>query len=417
MAIFCRSDLVCGLRFLFVYVACASYAFGGINLDRLNACDDIATLNESLRSTPMPKSSECRSPIGALENSLYERSGGRHTALCFLRSTPAPFLEGFSCAQTPSKTGAAITCFRSARLADIKFYKENYKDRFADLVSKYQVSASKCTVTNGNATVAVPTTFPPLLTFISTFEFGFISPLGEDRRTDSFVQHGYASTAPSIAGEAPSALEYVYLLIGTTPYASNDKKQTIGDWVVNVDESEEADKEFSKEFRKRNIPMIINSTSYHLENLAGSNYSLSEKLKLIDGLQNVIVKGYEDEGFEEMSDDYLKSETGRNRDELITDFAKLIPYGTAVPMKLGRTIHILMNEKRPSCTRNGAGVVGVYLFSFQPVSEVESDFGDIVIMVAGIGDCSKSLRASTTTYMKGLVEVATELVTSELVKK
>lgn len=75
----------------------------------------------------------------------------------------------------------------------------------------------------------------------------------------------------------------------------------------------------------------------------------------------------------------------------------------------------MFNERRPKCTKEKTGgAMAVYLASFQPIPEVTSDFGEVALIIAGLGECGRSYQTSTRAYVKGLIEESTDLLVSTL---
>ena len=229
-------------RLLVACLALPTVAQAEINLDKLSACDDIALLSETMKSRPLDTHRNCRSPRNTLERELVARTGLDISQHCLDQSTPVPFLTGFSCfwLEGPEvKVGASLVCFRSADLDDITLYKTNHGEEFDAPISKYKSAAAACPVSNGDSADAQLTLFPVLLWSIARFEFGFITGLGKKRPPDSYIVHGYAATDPTISGNAPSAIEFVYAITGATMNSPASEQKTVGTWVVDIDEDEE----------------------------------------------------------------------------------------------------------------------------------------------------------------------------------
>lgn len=380
-----------------------SSASAEINLNVLTACGDIAALSQSLRSEQMPTASDCRTPNGALERSLLERVGGQRAGLCFLRSAPAPLLEGYSCIRAPTKVGASLDCFRSVRATDISAFKEN-EDRGSGRANEYKISASKCEVTNGNSTVAPPTTFSPLLAHVARQELGFVSPIGRGRKTNSYVQHGFASTDPSIKGEARSAIEYVSFLIAGEFFASREEQRTVGDWVVRIDADKEADENLNELYRKNRIPFYVTGRHYVVEGPAAS--STARRSAFTESLKRAIAKRLIADGFTDLPRE--------SREKLTNSLLKSIPFGRRqyTPTDGVGKLRLLINTTRPVCTEDDGAVV-VVLMPIIPAQDVDSDFGGMFLLTVGMGSCSRISQSSTRSYLNGLNKIVDEQLIAE----
>lgn len=398
----------------FAWMSCAQ---AGVNLDKLTACDDIASLYDSLKARPVAAREACRAPGNALENALLARTGLDASALCFLRSTPAPFLEGFTCFRPRVKTGASLVCFRPAAAEDIKQYKRQHDEgKLRVPVSNYLSAASACRASKGDSSAARATTFPALLLHISSFELGFITPLGRDRLSDGSVLHAYAPTDPSLAGAPPSAIEVVYLIAGAPVYSPATKTVKVGDWTVRVDHSKEQEEAFNREMRKKRAPLMIDMTTFDLESATTANPPISARLSFINDLQKAIQRSLEDEGFETQSESKIRAATGKSPAEMVEEISRSIPFGARrnSPVKMAPTLIFLLNERRPQCARGGDGAMAAYLMAVQPVPDVRSDYGDVGLIILGMGACARSTTTSTRNYIDGLIDEATTQLVATL---
>jgi hypothetical protein len=304
--------------------------------------------------------------------------------------------------------GASLICFRDAALSDVRRYKDLYGDKYAEPVSKYLGAAAACAVTNRDSSIAVGTLFPQLLTIISKFEFGFISSLGKGSHTDSAAIHGYASTDPSISGNPPTAIEFVNVFTGGQKYAPQGVRKNAGDWAIYIDDNKDTNRKTNEELRKKHSPLVIEMTSYTFKRSTGDSLSQSDKNRILEGLQKAIAGALEDEAFETWSESDIKARTGKASGELADQIASNMSYGAmGSPVKLGRMVLVLMNEKRPRCTAGGQGAMAAYILYTQPLPDVKTDYGGIGLIIAGVGSCRRS-SATTRTYIRGLIESAND---------
>lgn len=386
---------------LLAFVCWGFPAHGAINLDKLNACDDIAGVFAGLRIDAGIRTAGCRAPASALEKALSSRTRLSDSQLCWQSDTPSRSLAGFSCARPEVPTGATLICFREAAAHDIRIYKQQYGEIFASPVAKYLSSSGKCATSNGDASSAVSTLFPTILGFISRFEFGFVTLLGKAKLTDSSAIHGYALVDPSISN-APNAIEFFSIFTGAKPYVRPGEKVSVSGWTVFVDDSHETNEAANAEFRNKSIPLNVRMTSYSMERRPAVADSQSKKLRLLSAMQSALAEAMQDEGFTEFSDSDLQEKTGRTGSQIVSEITRSMGFGAKdIPVKLSSRIHVLMNEKRPRCAENGEGAMAVYVFATEPIPGVRSDYGGIGFIVAGIGRCGRS-NASAKTYMDGL---------------
>lgn len=404
------------LTALAVCLSC-SQASAELRLDALRACSEIAALIQSMRSPSPVFASDCRSANEALERAIDQRLGP-DARLCVVRSPPAPFLNGYSCVTIPAKLGATLDCVRRAELLEVAAFKQEFREKGSSRAIEYMEVASKCEVTNANTTVAPPTTFSPLLAVIAKPEIAFVSPIGKGRQTDSYIQHGFASTDPTISGNAPAAIEFVSILVGGATYSPNEEKRQIGDWIVRTDRAKEMNSALNEFYKKNNVPAFADGALYTLQNTGNSPTTQSAKIAFLRRLQAAIVRGLEVEGFEDMPDSEFVAKAGKSRADFGAAMVNNMPYGRRhwLTGDAPGYIHILFNTSRPACTETG-GVFATYLMSINPLPDVETDFGSLIVMTAGIGRCSRTTLSSTKTYMDGIAKLTRGRLLAQLNSK
>ena len=396
--------------------ACSSLVHAAVKLNKLTACDDIARLYKHMKARQVIASRSCRSPRNLLEKVLVARSGVDVSEICFDQSAPALFLRGFSCIWQEMNGTKTLLCFQPVDMAGIRQYTKKHRDDKIIAVDRQYLSmAAKCRASNGDTVSAQPTLFPQLLSFISSFEFGFITGLGKGRLPDSTMLHGYATTDPTISGNAPSALEFVFILIDAQFNSTSSDFKTVGNWSVHIDEDEEFEKSFNRQLRKNRIPVNVNSTTFKLKRRTTNPASQDEKLMLTRELVQAVAWSLEDESFEAFSDDDIQAGLGMSTTEILEKITKQQPFGMRQksPVKLGENLQILINERRPRCTKK-SGAVATFLMTIQPIPEIMSDYGSVGIMIIGLGKCASIKSGSTHTFINGLIEEATNQLMSTL---
>jgi hypothetical protein len=391
-------------------ILCPVISHAEIYLDKITACEDIANVYKSMKNGTFIDSAGCRLPHSILEKEVVARSGLKASDFCFTELSPASFLEGFSCFTFKMGNAHSLNCFRTANENDIDFYKEHYKEDFSVRESKYLSEAKKCSASNGDSARATNTLLPLPFQSISSFEFGFISQLGNSMPSNSAVVHGYAKTDQEIDSEAPSAIEFVSIYTDAQ-HEDNSKHETIGNWDISIDEADEADNELNKELRRRGIPINWDITNYSLTRSQAMGTPDEEKLERTEGLQYAIAKILKDEDFKRLTDNDLQKITGMDSDEMLDKISQQMPFGfkKGSPMKLGRKFLVFVNEKHPICTKHGDGAMGVYLMSTQPTPEVKSDFGSLGVLIIGIGECAR-YKSPTRAYIEELKNLVKDQV-------
>jgi hypothetical protein len=387
-----------------------------VNLNRLTACADIASTAAQLRAQKTAAESSCRRPRSALERAFFSRNGGYPSALCLLREAPASFVEGFSCVQTPELKGtSSITCFRSAVTAEIEQYQKNYTERFAARATQYTKSIKQCPATNGSASFVQATTFPPMLAAIAKLEFGFMSPLGSGRVTDSYVQHGYATTDPSLGDGVPGGIEFVAMLIDgkrPTREARGGDRQKIGKWELTTKRDLNID-EFIKMQRKATGEFIAGAiAAYEIEN-ENATASMPQKVTGLNTISRRVVSVFRENDFDQLSASEFEDRTGKRLSDIVKTFQEATPYGRrSLALRQINAATVVLKEDNTGCTLNGRGAVMAFILTLKPVPDVEPDFGEIVVFLVGVGNCGRGAPARR--YLNNLVEDTTEQIADAL---
>lgn len=386
-------------------------AAGEINLDRLAFCDDIA---EVYRALGVPQNGDdCRRPSLGLESELIRRSNRDSSQLCMVPPPPGRLLQGFSCVKLNVKKGAFLSCFRSASKEDVEKFKESYKDDFVEPASRYMSAAAQCRTSNGDSSYAPASLFPPVLALISRYEFGYVVGLGKGNPADANVIHGYASLDPALSAFGRGAIEFVNFNVGTVSDEKKAAPLSIGEWLVTIDEMVPMTDAMNEELRKRKLPVKFDGIAFELnQNESSPRMDDTGKLHNLESLQDALTDFLIEEGFERMSDSVLEEEAGFSAQDFVAEVTKRLPFGSNRRVTIHDKFNVLLRESPPSCARSGKGAMGAYVFAIRPAPLVKSDFGEVSVMIIGIGACSSHSRRQRT-YVEGLTAGLKEQATSE----
>ncbi|WP_146232639.1 hypothetical protein [Pseudomonas protegens] len=375
-----------------------------INFDILQNCQQIKELSNNIIQENF--SMECREPETDIEHEVYEKSGGSHSVVCFLQSAPVPGLEGFSCMMASADVANSVTCLRSASAEDISAYKINYQNGPMNRTYDYLEKAAECSFSNGGATFSDPTLMPPLARLIAKYEFGFISPIGKGRKTNSYVTHGYALTPTN---HSPNAIEYLSILMnGEYPINEDKEILAIGEWEIEADRGG-LDERLNDWLDTQDIPANSKSVIFNISNTGATSRTMDQKKSGLTNISRKITRELASEKFSPVPAHKISREI---KDALAKLFDNYIPFGyQGIPFgKFDKNIIMLMNEKRPRCTRNNGGAIGAYVFLQYPRPNIKSEYGSIMVAFIGMGECADFSRASNENYMDGLLDIATETI-------
>jgi hypothetical protein len=380
-----------------------------IVLDKLNACDDLANLQATLRGVVDKPVRRCRAPSGNLERTLFVRWPDARRSFCLLREAPAPSLSGFSCLVNRMPLAAELICFRPSRAGDLRAYKHDPDGAYRRASVAYRKDAAKCDVSTGDTGPLYMSTFSfPLMT-VARMEFGDIGALKGDARGGSYAIHAFSRTDPKLPG-LPPAIESVSMLVGgVMPKSlSPDSRHRINSWIVTVDDSDDLDRQ-ANDYARKIGPFKLESKEF------GLSRPLDDAGPDKDRVQQVFRKlqrGFLAEGFEELDDDDFIQASGKSLSEALQKMDEGSPYGARklfpVAERMG-PMAFLLNTERPSCTEGERGALMAFVLSSLPDPDELSDYGDISVMLIGGGDCAR-FTGATDRYVKGLMDDATKRV-------
>jgi len=366
--------------------------FADIELNRLNACDDVAAIASELRAGIPPHSSDCRPPSGAIERNLYAALSPMQIRACFLRQPPKPSLSDFACTRMEVSGSALLTCYRAVPVTSINEYKAKFGQRYAVPVAQYLSQSTRCPASNGDASQAGSSLFPNELALISAFEFGYISQLGTTHPGDVTALHGFAKTAPELVSAGVEALEYVAYFtsaVKQTEDAAPQRRTRVGHWLLEMDDAATLDAEFGRLYRRFGAAITINSLIIDIERAPDAPAYSSDR-QLSEALGNAATDGFVNEGFDEISEEELEESTGMTSLQMLAEVGKRVPFGQrGIMAHLGSNprVTVLIKSRGAPCTRENRGLFAIYVMRDDGVQGVQVDFGSVGIFVLGWGAC------------------------------
>jgi len=376
----------------------------GPEFNRLNACADIATAFNTLKLPP----TRCEAPADVIGHVIRGASDGQDPNVCFIRRPPT-FLSEFNCIGYSYRQFRSLTCYRPAAASTLADFKRNYTSLYASSIAQYLNQASKCPGANGDTSRIIDTTFPPILTPAARPEFGFIAQYGESKPGTALVGHGFASTAPTVSDRGPQAIEYVHFATGAI--TGTTARTAIGDWSLDIDTASDLGSVFMRALKKQaGLNAYMADVSVDLRR-APRAPRLSKSPSVADSLAGLAVSIYEDEDFEEMSDEDFERQTGKSKNQLIEQVINSVPFG-APNFLAGRKLNIrlLLKTSGVPCTLGKRGALAGYLLHYDGAADVQVDFGNISFMTIGFGSCA---AGSGRQYVRNL----SKEITDSLLKK
>lgn len=382
------------------------------HLNKISACAETDKLYEELEASGTEPIGRCRSPHGVLERTIKNFISKDLTSkVCFLSEPPSSILDGFSCFQLTGRLAVPnVTCVRPA---DNSVIVDHFNDKHMNEGALYMAKASTCGA-GVDSSVALPTLMPPLLNFISKFEFGYIRSLGNSVPVSAQMQHGYASLDPSLNLDGEKAIEYVSMFSGglTEPFGSDRR---VGDWVINVDNAPSLSSELNKMSKGH---AFFNSVALSFRRSTGSGPVAQSKNELMSAWNDKVVDQLKDEGFEIVPESKLKLADGKDFKSAIKEIELGKPYGlrNISLFDSNYSYKVMLNKDAPPCTWDQKGIMMGVVMAHEPKPGRETDYGSISLLVIGVGACSQHSNSSIKyieTLVPDIAESVVEMVGEE----
>jgi hypothetical protein len=166
------------------------------------------------------------------------------------------------------------------------------------------------------------------------------------------------------------------------------KSQSQSSWVVELDEAVELFRTLNEAYINAGAPIFVDGLGFSVNRTGSFTTSTPEKRDLVDRWQRRVVRLLEGEGLAEVDRQRLEQETGLTYERMRRMVIKAQPFGgrDLAEDQMGRHIHFLMNEEPLTCPAGG-GVMAAFVMAFYSVADVQSEYGNIMVMVLGAGDC------------------------------
>jgi hypothetical protein len=230
--------------------------------------------------------------------------------------------------------------------------------------------------------------------------------------------HGYASTDPAIPSDAPPALEFVYVLVDMPRFAPNADQRQVGKWRLTVDDAKDMSKAFNEQARQNHAALALSVRGYTLAQDTVVATPQPGKLAQLQKLQDRIATSFESEGFDGVSEAAFKAKSGMTiRDMLEKAQGTGTPFGwkRSAPVKFAPFARVMINQRRPACARND-GAFAAYIVAVEPLAGAAADFGQVAVLIMGMGICSRTSSGAVRQFVAGLLDEASDEVLEELGK-
>lgn len=161
-------------------------------------------------------------------------------------------------------------------------------------------------------------------------------------------------------------------------------------WTVAIDPMAEPMAMMNREIASRNIPAFFDAISFDLTRAEGPNMPFAERQSLSDQWAQTLADMLAEQGFEAVPEAYLAAR-GMSGDQLRETMINGAPYGRRAELRahMGRFVHGFVNDHAAGCSGDENAVIG-FVTAYYPTENVRSDYGNVTVMLVGIGPCLSS---------------------------
>ena len=183
------------------------------------------------------------------------------------------------------------------------------------------------------------------------------------------------------------------LFINVSPWhaqrlAAQTNRESPLAWRVEVDQMTELFKALRDMTRKSQAPVLVDGLSFKITRIGQSAISTATKQELTVRWQRIMVGELVSEDFENLSDELLQEKTGLTIEKMREMIIKAQPFGMREMTKaqMGKDFFFLVNEEPEPCG-GGNGAMVATVAALNALENVQSDYGNVVVMLVGVGDC------------------------------
>ena len=168
-------------------------------------------------------------------------------------------------------------------------------------------------------------------------------------------------------------------------------------WTVTVDPYLDFVRRINGDLRAQNASVFVEAVEFEITRSDRPNDSPEHKAALLDQWVTYIADYIELEGLEEMDPDRVPEATRASMAQMRDRLSQSIPYGNRNHFShMGEAMPILIDESPSDCA-GGDGAYAAFIMSMRPAAVGRSEYGQIMVMFLGLGDCGPiNFRAKRT---------------------
>lgn len=398
-----------------VAIASKNVAAAELPLDRIDACEELRDAATWIASTTVQPPSSCRPAHGPIEEAIRAVALQGSAPVCFLRSSTRLVPETFQCLRFDTDDAASLVCYRPFSASIVTDYMRDYKERYSQQAAAYLARAGKCSVSNGDASVAPAGLFPQILTYVGRQQFAYISLLGKTDPPNAAAIHGFAIASPAVRQQGIEAFEY-FSVYQSKARLNIDAQQaeTIESWRLLSDELKNKTGEIEKLYLRLGVSVQIRVALFEVERDLSARPYTGTLSPTAEAAELLTAKLLADD-FEEASSADLKQVLGPDG-SLVNHFRSLRPFGGAPIEHFGSNWRGKMFVKRTNeeCTHARRGAFAVQIIYSDGVSGQKDRYGNLMVMAEGMGQCGVR-SAEQIGYLDTLMRESREALVTALI--
>jgi hypothetical protein len=192
------------------------------------------------------------------------------------------------------------------------------------------------------------------------------------------------------------------------------RAQASGDWQITIDDLPEFLRALNDQYRRARAPIFVDGLSFDVARSRPPALSTSQKQELTTRWQRRIARFFQDESYRNIPSREFEEHTGMSLDQVREAVIQAQPFGQRdmAAAQMGREIIVLVDEDPVMCSDRGA--LAVFIMAYYPRDGVQSDYGNILTLMAGIGGCGpantearqeiRRLKRELRSSLRGIVE-------------
>jgi hypothetical protein len=312
-----------------------------------------------------------------------------------LSNAPTDKLNGYSCVDLQINSDRELSCFRAVDSSVLAQYADEYDARYNSRAKNYVREASKCPVGDGDAAEAPPSTFPAVFKAVARSSrkkgFGFTLIIGKQAVRNCLAYHGYAELDPALARSSSGALEVFDMFkLNQAARATPEAAKAINRSGASIVDSSEVVRQMETILSRRfGLPVTAKVRELELTYRGTQDIDWATRKSDLNTWQEGVGSVLKRHRYREVTRAEF-NEMHLDPKRLGDMISGLLPFGDRQTARalIAPNVLFLVNDESDSCTQIAE------VFVVEPVEDVQEDYGQIVTVLLGAGNCRHQRRPS-----------------------